>query len=268
MICGFWLPLWYLLSYDLRLLITPLGSSVLWLTASDYPFGIFCPMTYGFWLPLWYLLSYDLRLLITPLGSSVLWFAASDYPFGIFSPMIYGFWLPLRYLLSYVLRLLITSLVSSVLWLTASDYPFGIFCPMIYGFWLPVSNRLLSLVSSVTCVQSFVIPGFVSDLCPVACYPWFHSPIKMTDMKLILFCICTIWAVNLHWLDKCLVYTVTDQDISCLVPDSCRAMISSISSLGLHRGSHKNDRNHALFCSFQTIWLCVINSIYAHCLKI
>jgi hypothetical protein len=150
MIYGFWLPLWYLLSFDLRLLITPLVFSVLWFKASDYPFGIFCPMIQGFWLPLWYLLSfdlrllitlwyllsYDLRLLITPLVSSVLWITASDYPFGIFCPMIYGFWLPLWYLLSYDLRLLITPLVSSVLWFTVSDYPFGIFTLYLWHTFL------------------------------------------------------------------------------------------------------------------------------------
>ena len=221
-------------------------------------------MSYGFWLPLWYLLSYDLRPLITPLVSSVLWFTASDYLCPIVCYPWFRQWPVSSRLLSLVSS--VTCVQSFVIPGFVSDL-----CPVVCYPWFrqwPVFSRLLSLVSSVTCVQSFVIPGFVSDLCPVVCYPWFHSPIKMTDMKLILFCICTIWAVNLHWLDKCLVYTVTDQDISCLVPDSCRAMISSISSLGLHRGSHKNDRNHALFCSFQTIWLCVINSIYAHCLKI
>jgi hypothetical protein len=64
----FFCPL-HCLSFDLRLLITPLVSS-------DYPFGIF-------WLPLWY-------RLITPLVSS-------DYPFGILSfDYHFGiFWLPL-----------------------------------------------------------------------------------------------------------------------------------------------------------------------------
>ena len=83
------------LSFDLRLLITPLVS-----------FGhcIVCPSIYGFWLHLWYLwplrcLSFDLRLLITPLVS-----------FGhcIVCPSIYGFWL--RWLL-------ITSLISLFYWL-------------------------------------------------------------------------------------------------------------------------------------------------------
>ena len=77
LIYGFWLPLWYLLTIVL--------SVLLWITASDYPFGILdlrllitllvsfdhcvvCPsLIYGFWLPLWYLR-----------------FTAFDYPFGIF----------------------------------------------------------------------------------------------------------------------------------------------------------------------------------------
>jgi hypothetical protein len=218
----------YCLSFELRLLITPLVSvghrivcplnyglwfplcylltivlSVLWITASGYPFDLFwplyclsfelrllitplvyvghcivCPLNHGFWLPLWYILaivlsvlSFELRLLITPLiyfgycivcplhygfwllfwytlaiALSVLWITVSDYPFDIFWPM---------YCLSFELSLLITPLVSvghcivcplhygfwllfwyilvialSVLWITASDYPFDIFWPL------------------------------------------------------------------------------------------------------------------------------------------
>jgi hypothetical protein len=123
---GFWLFLWYLLAIVVYVL--------LWLTASDYSFGIFelrllitplVSLTYAYWLLLWYLWLtasdypfgiFDLRLLITP---SVYLTYASDYPFGIFdlrlliAPLVSltcGFWLPLWYL-----------------WLTASDYSFGIF---------------------------------------------------------------------------------------------------------------------------------------------
>jgi hypothetical protein len=49
---GFWLPLWYTLAIVL---------SVLWITASDYPFDICWPL---------YCLSFELRLLITLLVSS------------------------------------------------------------------------------------------------------------------------------------------------------------------------------------------------------
>ena len=68
--CGFWLHLWCLLTIVL---------SVLWLTASDYTFGIFWPL---------YCLYFDLRLLITPLVSFdhciVCTLMASVYTFGIF----------------------------------------------------------------------------------------------------------------------------------------------------------------------------------------
>ena len=150
-IYGFWLPLWYLvaivlsvllrytdsdysfrilwplccLSYDIRILITPLIS---------YGHCVVCPSIYGFWLPLWYLVAIVL---------SVLWFTDSDYTFGILwslccvsfdlqilitplvscghcvvFPLIYRFWLHLWYLMVIVL---------SVLWFTDSDYTFGIF---------------------------------------------------------------------------------------------------------------------------------------------
>jgi hypothetical protein len=33
----------------------------------------------------------------------------------------------------------------------------------------------------------------------------------------------SIWAVKLHWLDNCLLYTVTDHNITFLVLDSCLA---------------------------------------------
>jgi hypothetical protein len=124
---GFWLPLWYTLAIVL---------SVLWITASDYPFDILwplyclsfelrllitpfisvghciaCPLNYGFWLPLWYLLAIVL---------SVLSITASDYLFDILWPL---------HCLSFELRLLITSLIY-----------FGhcIVCPLNYGFWLPL----------------------------------------------------------------------------------------------------------------------------------
>jgi hypothetical protein len=52
LIYGFWLPLWYLLTIVL---------SVLWFTASDYPFVL----------------------------SVRLWFPASDYSFGVFKPFLH-----------------------------------------------------------------------------------------------------------------------------------------------------------------------------------
>ena len=89
-IYGFWLPLWYLMTIVLSVLFT----------ASDYHFGILCPL---------YCLSFYLRLLITPLVS---------YAHCIVCPSIYGFWLPLWYLVAIVL---------SVLLFTPFGHPFGIF---------------------------------------------------------------------------------------------------------------------------------------------
>jgi hypothetical protein len=142
--------LYYFYSH-LLLLITPsvpfglfhvvIVLFLLTFTASDYPFGTFCPFScshciifihiYCFWLPLRYLLSFfmwslyyfysHLLLLITPLVPFglfhmvivlfLLTFTASDYPFGTFwlfscgyciiFTHIYCFWLPLLYLLSF-----------------------------------------------------------------------------------------------------------------------------------------------------------------------
>jgi hypothetical protein len=136
-IYGFWLLLWYIL-------VIVLSIRRLF-TASDYPFGIFCPLycpyfvnlrllitslvyfghcivitssIYGFWLLLWHNLSIVLSVLRQ--------FTTSDYFFGIFwllyirTSSIFVFWL---ILLWYILVI-----VLSVLRLfTASDYSFGIF---------------------------------------------------------------------------------------------------------------------------------------------
>ena len=62
LIYEFWLPLWYLQT----LLLTIVLSVLLWFTDSDYPFGVF---KLFFW-PLCCLFFFDLRILITPLVSS------------------------------------------------------------------------------------------------------------------------------------------------------------------------------------------------------
>ena len=149
---GFWLPHVYLLTTVLYFL----------LTASDYHFCIFWPLsctfylrllittvvsfdhclvlpTYGFWLPHLYLLTTVLYFLLK----------ASDYHFCIFWPPsctsylrllittfvsfdhclvlpTYGFWLPHLYLLTTVLYFL----------LTASDYHICIFWPLSCTFYL------------------------------------------------------------------------------------------------------------------------------------
>ena len=178
----FWLPLWYLLAIVL--------SVLLWITTSDYPFGIFWPLyclsffelrllitplvsfghciicpslNYDFWLPLWYLLAIVLSVL--------LWITTSDYPFGIFWPLYclsfvelrllitplvsfghciicpslnYDFWLPLWYLLAIVL--------SVLLWITTSDYPFGIFWPLYYLSFFELRLLITPLVSFGHCI--------------------------------------------------------------------------------------------------------------------
>ena len=162
---SFWLPLWYLLVIVL---------SVLPVTASDCPFGIFSslcyrPSIYSFWLPLWFLLV--IVLYVPP-------FTASDCPFDIFwslcySPSIYSFWLPLWYLLVIVL---------SVPPFKASDCPLAIFwsllylsfhlqlliaplklfghcviCPSSYSFWLPLWYLLVIMLS---------VPPVTASVCP------------------------------------------------------------------------------------------------------
>ena len=176
---GFWLSLWYLLAIVL---------SVLRVTASDYPFGIFWPLccqsffelrlliiplvsfghcvvspsSYGFWLSRWYLLAIVLSVLLRV--------TASDYPFGIFWPLCCQ---------SFELRLLIIPLVSfghcvvspssygfwlslwyllaivlSVLRVTASNYPFGIFWPLCCQSFFELLLLIIPLVSFGHCVVS------------------------------------------------------------------------------------------------------------------
>jgi hypothetical protein len=108
---GFWLPIWYTLAIVL---------SVLWITASNYPFDILWPL---------YFLSFELRLLITPL-------IYIDH--CIACPLNYGFWLPIWYLLAIVL---------SVLWITTSNYPFDILWPL-YCLFFELRLLITSLISS------------------------------------------------------------------------------------------------------------------------
>ena len=182
-IYDFWLPLCYL--------FTIVSSVLLRFTASDSPFGIFrplyrlsfdlrvlttplvsfghcivCPTSIGgFWLPLWYLLAI--------VSSVLLWFMASDYPFGIFWPLYrlsyfdlrllitpfvsfghcivsltsnYGFWLPLWYLLAIV--------SSFLLRFMPSDYPFGIFWPLYHLSYFNLWLLITTLVSFSHCIIS------------------------------------------------------------------------------------------------------------------
>ena len=102
--------------------------SVLRVTASNYPVGIFWPLCCQ---------SFELRLLIIPLVS-----------FGhcVVSPSSsYGFWLSLWYLLAIVL---------SVLRVRASNYPFGIFWPLCCQSFFELRFLIIPLVSFGHCVVS------------------------------------------------------------------------------------------------------------------
>ena len=46
-----------------------------------------------------------------------------------------------------------------------------------------------------------------------------------------LSCTCSVWAGKLHWLDTFLLYTVTDQYVALLVPDSCWATVRNGNSI-------------------------------------
>ena len=113
-IYGVRLPLWYLLSTVLSVLLL--------FTASDYPlvsFGhcVVCSSSiYGIRLPLWYLLATVLSVLLL--------FTASDYPIGIFWSLCCLFFFYLRHP--------ITPLVSFGHCVVCSFYIYGIRLPLWY----------------------------------------------------------------------------------------------------------------------------------------
>ena len=142
---GFWKPLWHLQTFLLLFLLV-IVLSVLQITASDSPFGIFKPfLSFFFWLLC--CLVFKLRLLIAPLASSNLsctffflvivlsglQITVSDSPFGIFKLFLsFFFWL--LCCLAFKLRLLIALLASSNF---SCPFSFG-YCvvwPSNYGFW-------------------------------------------------------------------------------------------------------------------------------------
>jgi hypothetical protein len=43
----------------------------------------------------------------------------------------------------------------------------------------------------------------------------------------------SLWEVKSHWLDTLLLYAVTDQDITFLVPDSCTATVKNANSVSV-----------------------------------
>ena len=191
----FWLPLWYILTIVLSVLLR--------YTDSDYPFGIFWPLCCQFF--------FDIRILITSLVS-----------FGhciVSSSSIYRFWLPLWYLFAIVLSVLLryrdsdlplwyllaivlsdllryrdsdltlwyllAIVLSVLLRYTDSDDPIGIFwalCPLlffdiwilinslvcfgyfavsfslIYRFWLPLWYLLIIVSSAFLDIQIMITP--------------------------------------------------------------------------------------------------------------
>ena len=120
LIYRFWLPLWYLLTIVLSVLLR--------YTDSDYPFDIFWPLCCQFF--------FDIRNLITPLVS-----------FGhcvVRSSSIYRFWLPLWYLVAIV--------SSALLRYTDSDYPFDILCPLLRLLFFDIEMMITPLVYFGHCV--------------------------------------------------------------------------------------------------------------------
>jgi hypothetical protein len=156
----------YHLSFNLRLLITPLlyvGHCIV------------CPTSiYAFWLPIWYLLAI--------VSSVLLWFMSSDYHIGICWPF---------YRLSYFnVCLLITSLLYVA---------HCIVCPTsIYAFWLPLWY-LLVIVSSV------VLQCMSSEYNFVICWPlyrlsYFDLCLLITSLVSFGHCIVCPTSIYAFWL--------------------------------------------------------------------
>jgi hypothetical protein len=185
---SFWLPIWYLLAIVLFVL--------LWLTGSNYPFGIFwslcclsfcdlqllithvvsfghcvvCPAIDSLWLPIWYGVAIVLSVLLR--------LTASDYPFVILWLLCCLSFCDWQLLISHLVscghcvvcpfvidsfRLpiwyLLAIVLSVLLWLTASDYPFGILWPLCC---LSCDWQLL-VTHLVFCVHCVVCPSVVDS---------------------------------------------------------------------------------------------------------
>jgi hypothetical protein len=130
---------------SLFVLLSIVLSVLLWFTASDYSFGLCCPL---------YCLSYfGLRLLITPLIS---------VGHCIVCPsLVYGFWLLLWSLLAIVL--------SVLLWFTASDYSFGLCWPLYCLSFFGLQLLITPLVSVGHCI---VCPSLVYGFWLLL---WYHE---------------------------------------------------------------------------------------------
>jgi hypothetical protein len=85
----------------------------------------------------------------------------------------------------------------------------------------------------------------------------------------LLSCTCSVWAVKKHWLVKCLLSTVTDQDIIVLIPDSCWAMIRNGNSTraDFTEDTVKKIRTtlvSALFRQFNICLVCFLTLLYKY----
>ena len=210
-ICGFWLPLWYLLVIALR---------VLSFTASDYLCGIFWSL---------YCLSFHLRLLIT----SVISFGhciACPFIYGFRSPLVVsfghcitcpficGFWLPLWYLLVIVLR---------VLSFAASDYLCGI-CWSLYCVSFHLRLLITFVVSFGHCIACPFIYGFRSPL-------WYLLVIVLP----VLSFTTSDYLCGIVWSLYCLSFHFTASDYLCgifwllyCLSFHLRLLITSVVSFG------------------------------------
>jgi hypothetical protein len=67
-----------------------------------------------------------------------------------------------------------------------------------------------------------------TNVLPIGRYSFFYAIVLDDDIypALVLF-----EKSNFHWLDTVLLYTAADQDITFMVPDSCRATIRNGNSI-------------------------------------
>lgn len=75
--------------------------------------------------------------------------------------------------------------------------------------------------------------------------------------NVILSCADSLWAVKLHWLDKFLLYTVTDKNMAFLVHNYCWATDGNNGksiTADVTDYTFENIQNDACFSYFPTIW--------------
>ena len=210
-------------------------SVLLWLTDSDYSFGILWPLRclfyfdsriliiplvscghcvvcstliHGFWLSSWYILAIVLSVL--------LWFTDSDYPFGILWPLCCLFYFDSRILITPLvscghcvvcstlihgfwlsLWYIMAIVLSVLLWFTDSDFPFGILWPLCCLFYFNSWILIIPLVSCGHCVFcSTLIHGFWLSL-------WYLVAIVLS--VLLWFTDCN-YPFGILWPLCCLFY--------------------------------------------------------------